>query len=117
MASDNRLHGVTTNTCLQLNLRSSGATTSSKSNADPADPSTLLSETHMIGGTLNAITKSRLSPLSTVNIFAPYKNGTIVPTKNMLESTKSLKDILSKMTRNSSKVELPEEFKLTIKDL
>ena len=116
ITSDNKLHGLTTSVGLQLNLKSSGSK-NSKSNGSIADSSTLLGSTHSIGGTITGLSKAKVSPLQTLNIFANYNNGTIVPVKSLIRSTENLTNIVAKNPRNTSIPAIPEEFLLTMNDM
>ena len=112
VVSDNKMFGLSTSMTLQLNLKSSSGKPG-KSNGKIADGSTLLSPSHSIGGTTNGLSKGKVSPLCRLNLFAPIKDGTIVPCARLLASTKKLEEIVSRTSRQPQAADIPEEFNIT----
>jgi hypothetical protein len=104
------------NASLQLNAN--GATgAQKKAKGPPIDPTTLLHETHLIAGTMSAIGASKMSPLSTINIFAPIDRAsmTIIPTDVDLCHLESIREVLSKSPHRSQIGEMPEIFNRYVK--
>jgi hypothetical protein len=112
-SGDNQYMKITSSMELQLNVKSTSPKSKTRSGAMP-DSTTLLHQTQLIGGTLNAITKSRLAPLKYMNIFAPYDpvTRTIIPTKEMQRDTERLRKVLLKTVRKSNTDKIPKEFNI-----
>ena len=108
-SGDHKYFKITGPIDLQLNI------TGHKSrNAKSVTAITLLDESQCIGGTMSGITKSRLSPLSFINIFAPYHppTRTLLPSRKVVNSTKSLRGVLRNTSRLSSRTILPKEYRV-----
>ena len=113
-SGDNAYFKITSRAELQLSIptASSSKTSTKARSVGAANATTTLHETQVYTSTLNAITIDRLSPVTYLNIFAPYDpvTRTFIPTQEMLDDTKPLQTILKAMPRRSSSPQIPKEF-------
>lgn len=106
-------------TMAALQVNTGGATGAKKAGAgksgakSPVDATTLLHETHLLLGTLGAISSpGQLSPLSTLNVYAPIdkRTRTMIPTESDLCHLESLREVLAMMPHRSRSGAIPKLF-------
>lgn len=119
-SGDHMYPKITSGAELQLSIPTASSTKSSSKSRSvaAANATTTLHETQMYCSTQNAITIDRLSPVTYLNIFAPYDpvSRTFIPTQKMIDDTRPLQMILKGMTRRSTSPTVPPEFNIYAKD-
>ena len=106
------VYNMSTSAALQLNTGGSTGAQTANNSGPPIDGTTLLHESHLSAGTLSAIGSSRMSPLSTLNVYAPVDRAsmTIVPNQSDLTHLASIREVLLRTPHRALNQNLPKAF-------
>jgi hypothetical protein len=106
---DHKYFKVTSDLELQVNINSA---MSSKGGSNDGDPTTLLDPGQCVGGTMNAITKTRLAATRYVNCYLPLdpETETIRFDDQVKSDLKHLKMVLGRTSHRPAGVSIPREF-------